>query len=184
MQTTEQNILKAAILVFNEDFSAPLEKVAERAAVTRRTLHRHFTGRAELLESCAQEIQRNCTHAMAQALDSSDNLLTQLENVLYAVVDCGAQYPFFNKLHTRPGHQHSPHNADCAGYDAVCGRFAALIQTLRAQGHLSPHLTVEWVLLLFNGVVTATTSVADAGSLSTAQLRQFAWFSFSRGIGL
>ena len=48
-RSTEQIIVEAAILVLNEDYSAPLEKVAERAGITRRTLHRYFTGREELL---------------------------------------------------------------------------------------------------------------------------------------
>ncbi|RZK60069.1 MAG: TetR/AcrR family transcriptional regulator, partial [Hymenobacter sp.] len=92
MQSTQQTILDAAILVFNEDYSAPLEKVAERAAVTRRTLHRYFAGRDELLASCEQELRRSCNRAMKEALDSSDNPLTQLENVLYGCVDCGVKY--------------------------------------------------------------------------------------------
>ncbi|MEJ7658919.1 MAG: helix-turn-helix domain-containing protein [Hymenobacter sp.] len=53
MPDTQQHIVEAAIRVFNEDYSAPLEKVAERAGVTRRTLHRHFAGRDELLGRAA-----------------------------------------------------------------------------------------------------------------------------------
>ena len=184
MQNTEQNIIDAAILVFNEDFSAPLEKVAEQAGVTRRTLHRYFTGRDELLASCAAEMRRSCNQAMMQALDSSNDPLAQLERILYGMIDCGTKYAFFNKLHTRPGHQHSPQNADCAGYDAVCCRYWALIKQLQTQGIISPHLTAEWVQQLLSGVVNATINATATDAAAKTSLRQFAWFSFSRGIGI
>lgn len=182
MQNTQQTIIDAAIRVFNEDYSAPLEKVAEQAAVTRRTLHRYFAGRDELLARCEQEMRRTCNEAMSRALDSSADPLVQLENLLYGCIDCGAKYAFFNKLHTRPAHQHSPKNPDCAGYDAVYGRYEALIARLQGQGRISPHLTAEWVSLLLQGVVSATIDAPAAGADRT-RVKQWAWFSFSRGIG-
>lgn len=184
MQDTQQAIVDAAILVFNEDYSAPLEKVAARAAVTRRTLHRYFTGRDELLARCEQEMRRSCYQAMTQALDSSANPREQLENMLYAGIACGAKYSFFSKLHTRPEHQHSPTNADCAEYDAMYARYRAVIDRLQAEGSISPHLTAEWVMMLFSGVITATINGDAFGTVAKSHLKQFAWFSFSRGIGL
>jgi AcrR family transcriptional regulator len=183
MQNTQQLILDAAISVFNEDYSAPLEKVAERAAVTRRTLHRYFAGRDELLASCEQEMRRSCNQAIKEALDSSDNPLTQLENMLYGCVDCGAKYSFFSKLHTRSGHQHAAHsNADCAEYEAVQSRYRSIIAQLQAQGVISPLLTLEWVTMLFQGVISATIKGDATGAVARNSLKQFAWFSFSRGI--
>ncbi|AMR25470.1 TetR family transcriptional regulator (plasmid) [Hymenobacter psoromatis] len=184
MADTQQHIIEAAIRVFNEDYSAPLEKVAERAGVTRRTLHRHFAGRDELVTSCAQEMQRSCQRAMTQALDSSPDPRTQLENMLYAAIDCGAKYAFFSKLHTRPAHQHSAQDADCAGYDAVTNRCRAVMARLQSQGSISPHLTVEWVFLLFSGLISTTIDAQCAGTVARQHLKQFAWFSFSKGIGL
>jgi AcrR family transcriptional regulator len=181
MPNTQQNIIEAAILVFNEDYSAPLERVAERAAITRRTLHRYFAGRDELLASCEQEMRRSCRQAMKTALDSSDDPLVQLERLLYGCIDCGAKYSFFGKLHTRPEHQHDAHHVECAEYDALNRRFQAVIA--RLQSIISPQLTGEWVTMLFSGVVLSTVN-APAPAVALAELKQFAWFSFSRGIGL
>lgn len=184
MPDTQQAIVDAAILVFNEDYSAPLEKVAARAAVTRRTLHRYFAGRDELLARCEQEMRRSCYQAMTVALDSADDPRQQLEHMLYAGIDCGAKYSFFSKLHTRPEHQHSAHNAECAEYDALFARYRAVIARLQAAGHLSPHITADWVMMLFSGVIAATVNGDAFGTVPKEHLRQFAWFSFSRGIGL
>lgn len=184
MHNTQQHIVEAAILVFNEDYSAPLEKVAELAAVTRRTLHRHFAGRDELLASCAREMQHSCFQAVTQALDSSPNPVTQLENMLYACVDCGTKYAFFSKLHTRPAHQHSAQNADCVGYEAVHERTRALIRHLQAQGLISPYFSAEWVITLFQSVTAATVNAQATGVTSPTTLKQFAWSSFSKGVGI
>lgn len=184
MPDTQQHIVEAAIRVFNEDYSAPLEKVAERAGVTRRTLHRHFAGRDELLASCARDMQRSCHQALSQALESSADPLAQLENMLYACVDCGAKYAFFTKLHTRPEHHHSPQAADCAKYDALHARCRAVITRLQSQGRVSAHLTAEWIFLLLSGVVKTTIEARETGAAAGEYLKQFAWFSFSKGIGL
>jgi AcrR family transcriptional regulator len=183
-QSTEHLIVDSAILVFNEDYSAPLEKVAERAGITRRTLHRYFTGREELLAYCAREMQRSCREALGQALVSSTDPVVQLENILYAGIDCGAKYAFFTKLHTRPEHHHAPGQAsDCAEYDILQDRCRAVIARLQHEGLISMHLSVDWMFQLLSGVVKATIEARQVGGVDS-HLKQFAWFSFSRGIGL
>ncbi|MCC2547034.1 TetR/AcrR family transcriptional regulator [Hymenobacter sp. BT175] len=184
MPDTQQTIIDAAILVFNEDYSAPLEKVAERAAITRRTLHRYFTGRDELLASCARDMQRRCNQAMAQALDSSDVPLVQLENMLYAGVECGAKYSFLSKLHNRPEHLHNPQNPNCAHYDAMMTRYRGVVSFLIDEGTISRELTVEWVTMLFRSVISATVNAEASGTVARTSLKHFAWFSFSKGIGV
>jgi AcrR family transcriptional regulator len=183
MQSTQQAIIDAAIGVFNEDYSAPLEQVAAQAGVTRRTLHRYFAGREELLACCELEMQRTCRLALTQALDSSADPLTQLENMLYAVVDCGAKYSFFHKLHTQPQHRGIPHAGE-ADYDVLHGRYRRLIEQLQMKGLISPLLSAEWVKMLMSGIVSATINADSFGAVDKAHTKQFAWFSFSKGIGL
>ena len=68
MKDTEQSIIEAAILIFNEDLSAPLEKVADQAQVTRRTLHRYFKDRKELMDKCHKEIRKGLRNSDVQCL--------------------------------------------------------------------------------------------------------------------
>ncbi|WP_420154174.1 TetR/AcrR family transcriptional regulator [Siphonobacter sp.] len=184
MQNTQQNIIDAAILVFNEDYSAPLEKVAEKAAITRRTLHRYFKTREALLMSCQKEMQRSCRTAMMQALDASDDPLKQLENMVYAGVECGAKFSLFSKLHTRPEHLHSSQNPDCAQYDAFYSRYRGVITQLQAQGLIASEFTAEWIAMFFSGVIAATVNAEAMGSVAKNSLKHFAWLSFSKGVGL
>jgi len=180
---TKQRLLDVATQVFNEDFSAPLERIAERAGVTRRTLHRYFASREELLSSCLQEASRVCSQAMAEAMDSTDEPRAQLECMLNAGISCGTKYALFTKLEGQPASQVAP-QPDCPSYPIVYARFRALILHLQAQGVISLHVTPEWVMLFFNSIMVTTINAEATGSVARASIRQFAWFSFSRGIGL
>ena len=184
MHDTQQNIIDAAIAVFNDDFSAPLEKVAEQAAVTRRTLHRYFSGREELLAYCERDMRHSCNRAMKVAFDSSPEPLVQLEQMLYAGIECGAKYSFLRKIHTHAEHQHSHQQAGCAEYDAMLARYQSVINRLRQDGIMSPRLSDEWVMQLFQGVLITSRNVEAGGAANRPQLKQFAWFSFSKGIGV
>lgn len=184
VQDTRQNIVDAAIFIFNEDMSAALEKVADHATVTRRTLHRYFKDREELLTACHDEMQRCCGRAMAAALQNSDDPLEQLELLLHAAIDCGVKYAFLHKLHTQHGHQHIHKNKECARYDETFGRIRALVEKLQRKNIVSKRLTAEWIAAFFPGVVAATINSHTAGMANTADLKQFAWYSFSKGIGI
>jgi len=184
MVDTRQKIIDAAIVVLNDDSSAPLEKVADKAAVTRRTLHRYFKDRNELLAHCASDMQVNCSRAMTDAWASSTNPLIQLEQILYAAVHCGIKYAAFHKLHHAEGHRHDQSNKNCAEFDAMYQRFEQLVFRLQGDGFIDKQLTVQWVYTFFMGVVQATVQAEAQGTVAKQSLKQFAWFSFSKGIGL
>ncbi|MEH6306801.1 TetR/AcrR family transcriptional regulator [Olivibacter sp. CPCC 100613] len=183
-EETQQKIINAAILVFNEDFSASLEKVAEKALVTRRTLHRYFKDREELLVRCEEAMQRNCKRAMDAALESSAIPLKKLERMLYAAIDCGVEYAFFQKIHHRDGHKHDANNQGCATYESINNRCRQLILQLQEEGFISKRLTVDWVLVFLGGVVATTVSMALLNNIAEISLREYAWFSFSKGVGV
>jgi AcrR family transcriptional regulator len=181
---TQQRIIDAAIIVFNEDFSAPLEKVAEQAEVTRRTLHRYFKDRTQLLESCETDMQLRCTQAMQIAFASSKDRKVQLQNMLFAGIDCGAKYSFFHKQHMREGHKHSSDDQDCASFDKIEHQFTGLISSLKTDGEISENVTIEWVRMFFASIVATTVNGKQSNDPQNYTMKQFAWFSFSNGIGL
>jgi AcrR family transcriptional regulator len=184
VEDTKQAIIDAAIIIFNEDLSAPLEKVADEAKVTRRTLHRYFKDRQDLLVSCNQEMQKGCSKAITVALQSSDKPTVQLENMLYAAIDCGVKYAFLHKLHTMHGHQHLSGDKECARYDQTVNKLRGVVISLKENNTLSQYITVDWVIVLFPGIVTATINSLNTSLIDNQKLKELAWFSFSKGIGI
>ncbi|GAB2703517.1 hypothetical protein GCM10027037_31680 [Mucilaginibacter koreensis] len=181
--STASKIISSAINILNQDYSASLETIAAEAGVTRRTLHRYFTDRNHLLESCMKEIQQACRQQMLGVLNNNDAPLMQLKKMLYAGIDCGSKYTFLHKIHQHPGHQHAHENSDCRQYDELNERFFKLIHSLKKDGHINTELTTGWILALFTGVISATVNATVTGAVAVNDRKDFAWFSFSKGIG-
>jgi len=207
MEATEQKIIDAAIYIFNDDLSAPLEIVADKAGVTRRTLHRYFTNREQLLAACKTEMDTVCEAAMTKAYNSSAVPVKQLEQMLYAGIDCNHKYAFLNKLHQRgelentAGNSHLPKDnvkkvtgdkhltkdhakKGASPNDNIKDKWFRLISLLQQQGIITPDLSAHWIFLLFGSMINATIHARDAGNIAPNDLKKFAWYSFSKGIGI
>lgn len=184
MEVTQQKIIDAAIVTFNDDLSAPLETVADQAGVTRRTLHRYFGDRAQLLDACKAEMQERCQAAMTAAYRSSNDPLRQLELMLYAGIDCGYKYAFLKKLHRRTRYPDVPENAEGIEYDTIMGKWRALVASLQQQDIISRQLTIPWIFALFDGMINSTIDALRSGDIARNDIKKFAWFSFSRSIGI
>lgn len=184
MEVTQQKIIDAAIATFNDDLSAPLETVADQAGVTRRTLHRYFSDRAQLLDACKAEMQEHCQAAMTAAYRSSNDPLRQLELMLYAGIDCGYKYAFLKKLHRRTRYPDVPENAEGMEYDTIMGKWRALVASLQQQDIISRQLTIPWIFALFDGMINSTIDALRSGDIARNDIKKFAWFSFSRSIGI
>lgn len=184
MKDTEQSIIEAAILIFNEDLSAPLEKVADQAQVTRRTLHRYFKDRKELMDKCHKEIRKACAIAMSNAYYASENPQERLETMFYAGLDCGSKNTFLHKLHTLHDHKHQAANEECYEYDNTFELWKGNLHVLLAKGIINQGMTVDWIHNFFQSVVVVFINSQQKGALDHAQARQLAWYSFSKGIGI
>ncbi len=179
---TKKRIIESAIRVFKEDLSAPLQKVADNASVTRRTLHRYFKDRDELVAVCEQAIQRSCRKAMITAIDSSDDALIQLERMLYAGIDCGAKYSFFYKLHQGKDHKHSQHNKNCADYDYIYRQFHRIIIELQQEKIVNSKMSPEWIQLLHSGIIESTVNAREHTAKSFEEIKDLAWLSYRKAI--
>ncbi len=181
MTATKKRIIESAIQVFNEDLSAPLQKVADNAAVTRRTLHRYFKDRNDLVEICRQAIEISCKKAMIAAIQSSDEPLIQLEKMLYAGIDCGAKYATFYSMHRNPDHIHTRQNKNCADYDYIYSTFQQIILKLQKTGKLNPKMSPEWIQVLHSGIIESTVNARETQQ-NIEDIKQLAWTSYFKAI--
>tara|TARA_R110002049_G_scaffold993_1_gene7050 strand:- start:3696 stop:4250 length:555 start_codon:yes stop_codon:yes gene_type:complete len=182
MTGTKKRIIESAIKIFNEDLSAPLQKVADNAAVTRRTLHRYFKDRNELVAVCKQAIESSCKKAMISAIESSDNALIQLERMLYAGIDCGAKYSVFYKLHQSKDHKHTHQNKNCADYDYIYSQFQRIIIELQKEGKVSLAMSPEWIQVLHSGIIESTVNARETTTKSFEDIKELAWTSYIKAI--
>ena len=182
MTDTKKRIIESAIRIFNEDLSAPLQKVADNANVTRRTLHRYFKDRNELVAICRQAIESSCKKAMIAAIQSSNDAYTQLERMLYAGIECGAKYSVFYKLHQDKDHKHTPNNKNCADYDYIYNQFQHIIIELQKEGKVNPAMSPEWIQVLHSGIIESTVNAREVTTKSMEEIKDLAWTSYIKAI--
>lgn len=182
MKDTKQKITDAAIAIFNEDFSAPLETVAEKAEVTRRTLHRYFKDRNDLLAACHHTMQESCRSSIGAVYATYTEPLERFEHMLYAAIDCGVKFSFLHRLHNNEHHNHSGNDKNCTDYDRTFNKFKSTIEDLQSKGLITGGLTTEWIEMLCTGIVTAAINAEKAGNVARINIKKFAWYSLSKGI--
>jgi hypothetical protein len=183
MSNTRQNIIDAAVVVFTDDLSANMETISDRAGVTRRTLHRIFSDRNSLLEACKQEMNNVCKEAMNTAYNTSSEPVKQLEQMLYAGIDCNYKYAFLNKLQQRVLPTLISEHDD-PNDDDVKAKWHLLVIDLQRKHIISERLTPHWIFFLFDGMITVTIAALESGDVARNDIKKFAWYSFSKSIGI
>lgn len=180
----DQQIIQAAIEILGNDFSAPLDAIADKAGVARRTLYRRYKDREQLILACRKETMLICKAAMNQAYNSDREPLKQLEQMLYAGIDCNYKYAFLNKLQQREQPKLFSDNDKNDLNDNVKLKWRELIIVLQKDGLINSDISVHWVFFLFDGMISTTITAIESGDVAINDIKPYAWKSFAQSIGI
>ena len=181
---TYQKIIETAIVVLNEDFSATVEDIATNCGLNRRTLHRYFKSRQELLEACYSTMMAEWKDAAKQAFDEAGTPLLQLEQLLYAGINSGTKYTFLTKLMEVESFSSSAQTEKNDDYLKMRNELFGSIQTLQKEGLIEETLPIAWIRMLFTSIVTATVMASRSGDIAPNDVKRLAWYSFRKSIGI
>ncbi len=177
MNKTEKRILNAAFDVLAQDFSAPLDKVAEAANVTRMTLHRYFNSRDALLEATGLEVIRLSNRIIDEAIAEHDRPFDQLRMIVMQATQMGDRFHFL---------MHASEEIDQALFRPMVqkldDRMTEIIEGLRQEGLMRKDIPNAWVLHLYGGIITAAWSSLRDGAVAPRDIPTLAWGSFTQGI--
>ncbi|MFI6213544.1 TetR/AcrR family transcriptional regulator [Nocardia brasiliensis] len=150
---TRTAIMTAALTVWARDFTAALSDIAERAEVSRSTLHRYFPERQDLVDAVLLDSLQTIDTIARAANDGTRSPLDHLIYLLRSFVEVADNVVF---LFTDPGRfTGNPHWGDTGE-----ASLRPLIAAAQADGALDPDLPTEWVEGIFNAhlYVAATTA--------------------------
>jgi AcrR family transcriptional regulator len=182
---TQQRIVDAAISVLNENFSATFEDIAVSCSMNRRTLHRYFKSRHELLEACNKTMMEAWELAAVNACNSSEDPLIQLEQLLYAGIDSGTKYAFLIKLNDDAAFSSATYEStQSTAYIEKRNQLFDAIRELQKQKIIDELFPLSWIRILFTSVITATITAFRSGDIAQNEVKKLAWYSFSRSIGI
>lgn len=176
MNRTEQAILKAANKVLGQDPSAPMDRVAEVAEVSRMTLHRYFNSRQALIEGAFRELIRKANGVVAEARASSDDPLVQLETMLKGDIDLG-DFSFLQQLRDEQLDE-----SILAEGEALNASLDSLFETLKAAGTIDAGVSTWWLNHFYFAVLSAAWQAHQDGSVAPNDIPSLAWESFSGGV--
>ena len=183
MINARAKIIAAAVTCFLRNESDTLEKVAEEAGVSRRTLHRYFENRQDLLESCKNEMLNSCNQAMIEAYESDEDPVTKLRKMLFAGIEQGANYAFIKRIYKRSNFSDVNTKKEFES-DNVKAKWLKIIKDLQEERRINHELTIPWIFDLFGAIIETSIYAVEAGDVARNDSTEFAWVSFKGAIGL
>lgn len=177
MNKTKQKILNAAFDILAQDFSAPLDKIAEAAGVTRMTLHRYFNSRDVLLEATGLEMIRLSNRIIDEAIAQHDHPREQLQEIVMQASQMGERFHFLM-------HASEEIDSELLGplIQKLDDRMTEIIEELREEGLIRKDVPNAWLLHLYGGVLTAAWSSLRDGAVAPRDIPVLAWQTFTQGV--
>lgn len=169
-------IIKAAIEILNEDPSARIELIAEAAGVSRRTLHRHFNTRENLLEACATWIITEILNDVQIATQAHSEPLAQLRQMFDNDIDKGQYFEFCQKFM-----KYFEEAAIQEKFEAMTHLFRHTLDKAKATGLIDPSLSNDWLEHVWMGIVNGANRALAQGVVAPKAVHDLAWHAFAHG---
>lgn len=174
--SSRSTILEAAFDVFSQNPGASLSEVATAAGVGRATLHRHFSGREDLMVAltlaAASELDAAVEAAVAECTTYTDGLRVALR----AMLPLASRYMF---LATESA-QNDPRVTET--YARQSRALADDIEAARAEGTFAPEIPTAWIAEAYENLLFAGWAMVVAEEATPNQAADLAWRTLTRGL--
>lgn len=184
MTVSRDQIIVAAIQHLNHDPAASMADIAEATGVSRATLHRHFTGREDLLLTLGRRALDRWGKAqdragIEQAARSAEPVVitTALKEMLSELIGEAEEYNFAltDLVMSAPELRERS--------DELEGREIALYQAAQRAGVLRADLPVRWINNTVYGLLLAVRESLNRGDVARRDLPWILHETFFRGAG-
>lgn len=177
MTKNKVKIIQATIEVLNKDPSAKIEAIAEVAEVSRRTLHRHFSTRDDLLKGCASWIMAEVLNDVTDATQTHNQPLEQLKQMFYDDISKGQYFEFCQKFMAHFEDAVIQHK-----FSQMTQLFNQTLDQAKAQGLIDKALSNDWIQYMWMGIVHGATRALAEGAVAPKAVHALAWQTFAHGL--
>jgi len=174
---TRDAIIEAAFQIFGGNPGASLADVAERAGVGRATLHRHFSGRDDLMVELARTAVRELDAAIDTAVADAPSHSEALRLSLKAIIPLASRQWFLARepVEDDPG--------VTADYERQMRELSDAIDAAKSEGCFGADVPTAWIAQAYDGVIYAAWEMVRAGDATPNQAAALAWRTLTTGLG-
>jgi AcrR family transcriptional regulator len=174
-QRTRRAILEAAASIWARDFSASLGDIADRAEVSRSTLHRYFPERQALVDALLLDSQARLEEAWNAALAVSNTAMDTVENIMGTIVDLADRILF---LFSDPARFAGNPNWSMDEDDGL----PELIRAAQREGELDPDIDPTFTMGVMYSLIYVTAESVASGALPRHKAAETAVRIFRHGL--
>lgn len=178
MSETKRKIIDSAIKLWGRELSISLDEIANNAGVSRRTLHRHFSGRDDLMVSVFNFIIEAYLKEIKEIINNESDNVSKLKAFLHYDIESGSDYMVFCQLRKSEFKEMLTEDPSLSELYAL---ILGLFKTLKEENLIEENLSIKWLELFYSSIVeTSLRSIYDG--LEQEECLKMAWFSLWNGI--
>ncbi|SFL02541.1 TetR/AcrR family transcriptional regulator [Shimia haliotis] len=177
IEKTAEAILEAAFSVFDDTPTATLTDVAAEAGVGRATLHRHFSGRDELLTAMAIQAMRELDDVFETAAAEAETYTEALRLGMAAMI------PLANRAHFLEDWPSVNSPALAAETERQKHEMIHAIEQAKSEGGFAPDVPSAWIAQSFDALLFAAWEMVKSEDATPKQAADLAWRTLTTGVG-
>lgn len=169
-------LLEAAFTTLAADPTASLADIARSAGMGRATLHRHFTGRHDLLKAMALQALEELDAAVDAATRDATSYTDGLRLSLDAMIPLASRHAFLasDTLERDPD--------IAAAFAESAAELANAIDAARDEGTFAADVPTAWIQSAFDALLFSAWERVRAQDLTPRQASALAWRTLTIGL--
>ncbi len=174
--STEQAIIEAAFQLLNQNPRASLADIANHAGVGRATLHRHFSGRDDLIKVLMLQAIDETERAADTASQHASSYAEALQLIFKAIIPLGNRHWFLAQEH-EPGDRTIKRKLEQQNK-----AMNKVINHAKTEGLFSSELPNDWIIQTYDHMIHAAWEMVRTGQATIDQATQLAWQTLINGL--
>ncbi len=178
MSETKTKILQTAIKEWGKDITSSLDDIAKQSGVSRRTLHRHYKGKEDLMVSVFSYIIEAYLVQTKLIIKDTPNLKERLKKFLNFDIESGSTYMMFCQLRKTSYKEMATEDANLKELYSI---YMGLFQQLKEENQIREELSSQWLEVFYSTIIESALRSIEMGMTKEDSL-VMAWSSFWNGI--
>ncbi len=178
MKNTKENIIQAAVLLLEEDKHCSLEDIATKAGVSRRTLHRYFDGKEELIIAVFETLADKYYQGILEIITLEKPIVETVKSLFSYDLKMFSSHSTVYYLYESFNDKYKFKDEDIEKVEAEALR---IFSKLRKEGHCNKKLNAQWINAYFDSIIHLSNQQIKNG-IAYKKVEKTTWQLFWNGI--